>query len=197
MILYQKKTGGFTLLEIMVVVAIIGILTSVVAFAINRAQERARDASSIAEFKQLDVVLGEFYDKHGVYPCGHMIGNNAWVLGTNLYDWQDPNWVNDSFLDGAHGTGYADTAFCTAPWDGLATDGLISGTIKPSHNYYFYEIERSPQGPPRQKFLLSTVLENDTEAMQKDGGFCSNIYEIGPGVGIIHPLALTTIYGCN
>ncbi len=37
----QKKTGGFTLLEIMIVVSIIGLLTAIVAPHAMRARERA------------------------------------------------------------------------------------------------------------------------------------------------------------
>lgn len=62
------KKKGFTLVELMVVIAIIGILSSVVLASLNKARERARDAKRVTELKSLQIALALYYDKHRSYP---------------------------------------------------------------------------------------------------------------------------------
>jgi type II secretion system protein G len=62
----QKK--GFTLIEFLVVIAIIGILSSVVVASLNTARLKARDAKRIADIKQIQLALEMYNDKNGSYP---------------------------------------------------------------------------------------------------------------------------------
>ncbi len=67
------KGGGFTLLELLVVVAIIGILSSVVLASLNGARMKARDSKRISDLRQIKTALELFYDTNGYYPqsgCG-------------------------------------------------------------------------------------------------------------------------------
>jgi len=48
-----KKHSGFTLLELLIVVAIIGILSIIVLVAINPARAKARDAKRKAEISSI------------------------------------------------------------------------------------------------------------------------------------------------
>jgi prepilin-type N-terminal cleavage/methylation domain-containing protein len=49
-----KKTSAFTLVEIMIVVAIIGMLTAIVIPTVARARENAQRNACIANLKQID-----------------------------------------------------------------------------------------------------------------------------------------------
>lgn len=63
----QKE--GFTLIELMVVVAIIGILMASGILAFSGAQRNARDAKRIADLHAIGTALEQYYaDNNGVYP---------------------------------------------------------------------------------------------------------------------------------
>ncbi len=64
-----KKTQGFTLIEMLVVVAIIGLLSSTILIGLGNARSRARDARRIADLRQVQNGLENYYIEHGqTYP---------------------------------------------------------------------------------------------------------------------------------
>jgi len=67
----KKKTKkGFTLVELLVVVAIIGILAAIGIVAITGARVRARDAKRVADIKSLQSALELYYTDKASYPSG-------------------------------------------------------------------------------------------------------------------------------
>ncbi|MEX2411132.1 MAG: type II secretion system protein [Candidatus Paceibacterota bacterium] len=65
-----QKEKGFTLIEMLVVVAIIGILSSVILVGLNDARSRARDAKRISDIRQIQNGLELFYSDDQSYPRG-------------------------------------------------------------------------------------------------------------------------------
>ena len=65
--MYGAKKG-FTLIELLVVIAIIGILASIVLTALNGARGKSRDATRIAEVKQIRYALELYFGKFNQYP---------------------------------------------------------------------------------------------------------------------------------
>ena len=63
---YKKK--GFTLIELMVVVAIIGILLSITLYSISLARENARDKQRVADISQIELALSIYKEKNREYP---------------------------------------------------------------------------------------------------------------------------------
>jgi prepilin-type N-terminal cleavage/methylation domain-containing protein len=60
---------GFTLIELMVVIAIIGVLSSIVVGSINNSRAKARDASRITALRQIYNALELYASDHsGAYP---------------------------------------------------------------------------------------------------------------------------------
>lgn len=77
----NKNRQGFTLIEILIVVTIIGLLSSVVIVGLAPAQRRGRDARRLSDLKQVQSALELYYNKCGRYP-----GDSA-CAGTNPSDW--------------------------------------------------------------------------------------------------------------
>lgn len=59
---------GFTLIEILIVVAIIGLLSSIILVGLGSFNVRARDASRITELRQTENGMALYYNKNQRYP---------------------------------------------------------------------------------------------------------------------------------
>jgi prepilin-type N-terminal cleavage/methylation domain-containing protein len=78
-----KKVKGFTLVELMVSIAIMGIMASLILVSISSARGNARDARRTAELGAVSRVLEIYYIEKGVYPdCN---GNCSAVGGGDIY----------------------------------------------------------------------------------------------------------------
>ena len=63
-----KFLKGFTLVELMVVIAIIGVLSSIVIANLNTARMRSRDTTRIADIKNIQSALEFYFDANRQYP---------------------------------------------------------------------------------------------------------------------------------
>lgn len=91
----MKKTG-FTLIEILIVVAIIGILSTMGLLAFQKSLQRSRDARRIAEIKSLQGAAEQYYADHNSYNTGADAGCehlNDYVRGFGDR-YQDPKGVS-------------------------------------------------------------------------------------------------------
>ncbi|PIR88840.1 MAG: hypothetical protein COU09_00225 [Candidatus Harrisonbacteria bacterium CG10_big_fil_rev_8_21_14_0_10_44_23] len=64
----MKKTKGFTLIEVLIVVGIIGLLASVILVGLNASRSKARDARRVTDLRQVQQGLELYYVKEGEYP---------------------------------------------------------------------------------------------------------------------------------
>jgi len=64
----KTKKKGFTLIELMVVVAIMGLLAALAVISLNNARARARDARRISDIKQVQTALELYYLDNQEYP---------------------------------------------------------------------------------------------------------------------------------
>lgn len=68
-----KKGFGFTLVELLVVISIMGILTIIVSSGFVTSQQRSRDAARKANLKSLSDALNLYYADNGVFPTAAYI----------------------------------------------------------------------------------------------------------------------------
>lgn len=69
----QSQTNGLTLIEILVVLAIIGVLAAVVTASFSQSRAQARDKVRMTSLKELQLAIEQFRAQNGVYPregCG-------------------------------------------------------------------------------------------------------------------------------
>lgn len=109
---------GFTLIEILVVIAIIGILAGIVTASFAPARKKARDARRISELASIRLALTMYADRHGKYPSppGYTIScPPGWLFVANEGD--PICWVrtDSASTDGAH-----------PAWNGPAATSLQS-----------------------------------------------------------------------
>ncbi len=64
----EKQKNGFTLVELLITVAIIGILSAVVLTSMSGARNRAKDGRRISDIKQIQLALELYYDINTGYP---------------------------------------------------------------------------------------------------------------------------------
>lgn len=67
---FNHKTlrNGFTLIEILIVIAIIGILSSVILASLSIARKKARDTKRLLDMKQIKLALELYLDSNNQYP---------------------------------------------------------------------------------------------------------------------------------
>ncbi len=71
-----KTQRGFTLIEILIVVAIIGILASIILVGLGSFRARGRDARRISDLRQTQNGLELYYTKYQKYPA--VSGGDVW-----------------------------------------------------------------------------------------------------------------------
>lgn len=74
----QSFQRGFTLMELMIVMVIIGILTSIIGGSFMQSKLKARDAQRKNDLGQVQRALESYYNDHGTYPPA----SDGKILGT-------------------------------------------------------------------------------------------------------------------
>jgi len=81
----KKTTSGFTIVEVLVVVAVIGILTTVGFVSYTSIQSNTRDSQKSSRITLLAEALEKYYDQNGEYPgCTAMSASPATIETSTL-----------------------------------------------------------------------------------------------------------------
>lgn len=147
----QKARLGFTLIELIVVIAIIGLLASILTTWLNDTRKKSRDARRIADLKQIQLATQLYFDKNASYPSTlsllvptfiaaipkDPVGNVSYIyeqtqggasyhIGANLEDVANAALQSDADINTSNITG-SDTADCL----GATTSGRSCYDLAP------------------------------------------------------------------
>jgi len=76
---FKNKTKGFTLVELLVVISIIGVLTTLLMVNFVGTRERASDSQKIQNLNSLKNALRMYYNDNQAYPVDKFV-----ILGTGF-----------------------------------------------------------------------------------------------------------------
>ncbi|HPT66313.1 MAG TPA: type II secretion system protein [Candidatus Woesebacteria bacterium] len=120
----SKGIFGFSLIELLVVISIIGVLTAVLTANFMGMRERARDAQKIQDLNSMKSALRIYYNDHQSYPATQ--ADFVKDVGTSNYM---PNLMGIGFSYNYLVTSGGDGFVLTAPLEsGAGTDDTDSQT---------------------------------------------------------------------
>lgn len=106
---------GFTVVEVLIIVAVIGILSTVGVVSLNRYRADARDAQKSSQISVIAEALEKYFENNGEYPsCSSLT--------------QDPNTIASNVLPGIDPTNFV------VPSSGL-TNSMLCGAISDTKNF--------------------------------------------------------------
>ena len=166
-----KRQDGFTIIELLIVIAIIGILATLVLTNFQGAQAKGRDTVRTSDINSIYQKLEEFYNENGGYPDGALDGtvaqgvNNAEAAGG-----EDvlPG-IDEGALTDEDGTTIV-SSFATTDAPATIT---IPGATDPEYNYNAYNCDGATAvasgsiGATCEKYTLATFLEREDEGYTK------------------------------
>ncbi len=83
--LFNQKRAGFTLLELLVVISIIGILLALGVVAFTTAQRKGRDAKRRADIKSIQDGFEQYYaSENGYGDCADMYASDIFPAGAPM-----------------------------------------------------------------------------------------------------------------
>jgi len=82
----QNQSKGFTLVEIMIVVVIIGLLAAMAIPAFQKVRSASQDKTVLNNARQLSAAADQYYLENGVstVTIGNLIGSSNYVKALNL-----------------------------------------------------------------------------------------------------------------
>ncbi len=75
----KKQSKGFTIVELLIVIVIIGILATLVIVTFTGIQQKARDSQRQTDIGALNSHIAAYYSETGTYPALTMLQDDAWV----------------------------------------------------------------------------------------------------------------------
>jgi prepilin-type N-terminal cleavage/methylation domain-containing protein len=97
----KTNNRGFTLIEVMIVIAIIGVLASIVISISNTGRIKSRNSVRIQELRQMQNALELYYINHGQYPISQgPIWAGRWAEDCYMPGFVIPELVTEKLFPG-------------------------------------------------------------------------------------------------
>lgn len=136
----KRDSKGFTIVELLIVIVVIGILAALVLNSFRGVQERARDTERRTDINAQASQLELYYQDQGGYPLfTGQINTDSWITtnmqGADLAAWRAPGFSTNTMVNSATPTkdqyGYAP----------LQSDGTTACTASPCPKFKLYYFE--------------------------------------------------------
>tara|TARA_B100000508_G_scaffold74920_1_gene58341 strand:- start:753 stop:1307 length:555 start_codon:yes stop_codon:yes gene_type:complete len=118
-----KRRSGFTLIEILVVIAVIGILAAVTLAFLGEGRERAKNRKALSDMKNIHTAMEVMFNQTGLYPHKQISYCPPRVAGGNEVNLNSPS------------TGLVATDGTFPNWNGP----YVSSVIDPWGNPYYFD----------------------------------------------------------
>jgi len=106
----KRKQSGFTLIELMIVIAIIGILASIAIPQFSSMRVKAFNAAALSDLKMGKMILENFYDDYFTYPDTHALFTGTGIItlnqGGDSISFQVSKGISLLYNKGAIGSGH-------------------------------------------------------------------------------------------
>lgn len=102
----KKNNRGFTIVELLIVIVVIGILAALVLNSFRGVQERARDTERRTDTSAVATQLEVYYTDNGGYPqFTGQVDTDAWITanlkGADLNAWRAPGFTTNTMVNSA------------------------------------------------------------------------------------------------
>lgn len=153
-----SRSRAFTLIELLIVIAIIGILTSIIMVNLASARSKARDVKRISDIGQIQLALELFYDRCKAYPANSGGGDYVLSESTTCSIPANSSIILSSYI----------SKVPTPP---------TSSLVQPNYIYHPYVALND--------YILSITLENQNEVLKDssaytDCGEATKVYCVKP-----------------
>lgn len=143
----QKSERGFTLIEILIVVAIIAVLASAVLIGLGPVQRQGRDARRISDLRQVQNALELYYAKCGYYP-GTAQPTSPCTAFSSIVAWSD---VSSALVGSSIGVSQV-------PNDPTAGKNYFYGTSATGNSYVLGTALEDPNNSALQNSAQGTIF---------------------------------------
>ena len=153
MVSLKNKSKGFTIVELLIVIVVIGILATLVIVTFTGIQQKARDSKRKTDIGAVQAALESYYSSNNTYPTLADLNDSTWRT-TNMKGF-DPSALQDP-------KGNAQTLAGTASatqYGYVVSAGSISTPTTC--------VDTAGASNPCTNFKISAILESDSSTISK------------------------------